>query len=105
MLARQPAVGGLPIMPGLPAPGMAPAQLPGAALPGGMNPMGAFPGAAPVSSGGGGAPNPQETKKIFVGGLSHETSEADFNAYFGTSLPPLRPDYLLPCRARWHGTP
>jgi len=62
---------------------MAPAPLPGAALPGGMNPMAAFPGAAPVSAGGGGAPNPQETKKIFVGGLSHETSEADFNAYFG----------------------
>ena len=30
------------------------------------------------------------SKKIFVGGLSHETSESDFVAYFGESLPKQR---------------
>ena len=41
------------------------------------------------------------SKKIFVGGLSHETSEADFNAYFGaraaayTDRPPFLFYYAL----------
>lgn len=72
-------LGGLPT-PG--APGMSGAQgLPGFA--GGQ--FGAMPGQQQAAGGeeGGAA----ACKKIFVGGLSHETSESDFVAYFGEQLP------------------
>merc|ERR1740138_1317706 len=81
MLARPTAAPVIPGLPGMPAPGFSPAAMQNAVL-GGQLPS-SF-GAAPPGGVGGGGPSPAESsKKIFVGGLSHETSEADFNAYFG----------------------
>jgi len=46
--------------------------------------MSALGGMAHLGQAAPAGPSPGESsKKIFVGGLSHETSEADFNAYFG----------------------
>ena len=96
------APGPLPSVPGMP-----PASFAAAAQGGGL-------GGAPQQMGGNGYPSAhggggnvgqntaESSRKIFVGGLSHETSEADFNAYFGTwphsppPPPPPPPSLLLP---------
>ena len=96
-LARPGGVpGGLPGLPGLGGlggPGFQPSGFNAGGLGGpggGLNASAAAFGGMPSVGGGmGGVPgNPAEgSKKIFVGGLSHETSEADFNAYFGARAP------------------
>merc|ERR1719453_350446 len=67
----------MPTLPGVPVPGFPPPPQHAFAPP----PM--FNGAAPTMP----PQHHQEavftSNKIFVGGLSHETSESDFNAYFG----------------------
>lgn len=87
----------MPGMPGMPGQLAAPAPTGQAMLPGAQGIVGGpggFAGgggggqfgAQPVaqSQGGGGGNDPAlSCKKIFVGGLSHETSESDFVAYFG----------------------
>ena len=94
MLARPGALAGLPGLPGMAAPGFVPSGLPAPAGPGG-------PTLAPANFGAGGGSSVAEGfKKIFVGGLSHETSEADFNAYFGTHRP-TRARHLHPGSPSW----
>ena len=103
MLARPGAGGGG--LPGLTTPaGFSPAGLLGAGGLGGVpgqqlmqnNYMGGpqqaqFPGGA-----GAGANSAEASRKIFVGGLSHETSEADFNAYFGAPRATAAPCRMYP---------
>ena len=58
--------------------------------PGGPGPaMGAAMGYGMMGGGGGmmGHGDFMATKKIFVGGLAHETTEQDFSNYFGAPTP------------------
>lgn len=101
--------GGNPMgMPGMGMPGMGMSGGPGhghgphGGMGGGMGPgqgggnAPPFAGAANGGGGGGGG-GEMASKKIFVGGLSHDTSESDFVGYFGARADsfPLSPSTLL----------
>ena len=87
---------GLPGLPGqgLPGQGLHPQGLPSNtfAIHQGAPGMGgqARLGMASGMGGGGDSLGAGQTKKIFVGGLAHETNESDFISYFG-ARPPLAP--------------
>ena len=77
------AMGSMGGPPGMMPPGMMPPGMMGGPPPGMMG--GPPPGMMGPPPGAHGHPDPHfmATKKIFVGGLAHETSEADFRNYFG----------------------
>lgn len=100
MLARNTAPPmGMPGLPGM----MAPNGLPG--FPGVPNqPIAGVPGhplqlGAQYGGQAAGQNAAESSRKIFVGGLSHETSEADFNAYFGARRRMLRHPHRPPAAA------
>lgn len=79
----------MPPLPGMPGPGYPPPQPPhnlGPPANGTVAPVGAVGGVGGTVGGtvGGGGEPVFTSNKIFVGGLSHDTSENDFVAYFGT---------------------
>ena len=79
----------MPPLPGMPVPGYPPPQPPhnlGPPANGGASAVasiGGGGGSVGGAGGGGGGGEVFTSNKIFVGGLSHETSENEFVAYFG----------------------